>query len=766
MLNESLPFRKYRFRSVEEWKSALLTLPDNAYFDLLRSVFGNIKTPFNKHRLMGELASFLSRREIQETISAYINKNDHRVIAAIAILNEPVSGDLESFFAGEYSYVELHGLLLNLEERLILYRFREDGVHHLALNPLLEPVLAPFIANKSALFLPPYPGEKENNPEPEDAPLSGEEGCGPFLPDDRIIAALFAFVESQDEFFRNEGVLRKKVIEDGKQLFPFLDVETILKGLRGMGLFRVDGSRLRADRKKLSSFAQLSLRERLEYWAAGIYTASRFQDGEEFFFHRGRIQWLARFIRRFVSSLEEERGYSRRILARIVEVLGRENVPLRWAESGMPSFSIGEEGLDSFLEALKLTGLLREKGPDRYYSCDAISFSSREENSNAVIAMDSSFSCILYPGISFTDAVFLASFCAPREVGITVQFELTRESVVRGFDEGLQAETMLSRLEKLSGKPLDQNLSWTIKDWEERYSAVSLYQGTVLTLTENRRYLAETDPFSALIRKVLAPGVYLLSISDKEGVLQALRKAGVDIVAQPPLTAVSGEAEEEPASVRESRPGGAMPSPGSLRSPYPPIAVEPGGPIPKWFEPSPKEQFFCNDIRAVKADSAEYSGAAETCKERFRRALGNLRLPKQDTDELTARIERRVIVSESQLAPGVMRYEKLEARTLDFMGKTIVAKQAIANGSLVEVLLHEGGGESRILGAPQALEKSGGETVLVIRPVTPAGDSGAGSAGEAPESGRPEGPKVSGDIKLPLGKISLLRRIKQSIFEG
>ena len=95
------------FRSVEFWKSALMTLPDSSFFELLRSVFGKIKTPFNKQILLDDLESFLLREDIQKNIAAYIDRNDAAVIAALATLNEPAPGELESFFSGELSYVEL-----------------------------------------------------------------------------------------------------------------------------------------------------------------------------------------------------------------------------------------------------------------------------------------------------------------------------------------------------------------------------------------------------------------------------------------------------------------------------------------------------------------------------------------------------------------------------------------------------------------------------------------------------------------------------------
>jgi hypothetical protein len=61
------------------------------------------------------------------------------------------------------------------------------------------------------------------------------------------------------------------------------------------------------------------------------------------------------------------------------------------------------------------------------------------------------------------------------------------------------------------------------------------------------------------------------------------------------------------------------------------------------------------------------------------------------------------------------------------------------------------GAINRVIGKPETLEKSGGETLLVLNPV-PGGSSVQGTL-------------VPGEvIRLPLGKIALLRRIKQSIF--
>jgi hypothetical protein len=217
-----------------------------------------------------------------------------------------------------------------------------------------------------------------------------------------------------------------------------------------------------------------------------------------------------------------------------------------------------------------------------------------------------------------------------------------------------------------------------------------------------------------LIARNLAPGVYLLSAAEQAEAIQALRKAGVDIIAQPPL-----RSRTEPGAVRHSP----YPSPEGLRR---------------------EEGIF----GAARDEGGPRKNGAEQKKEHFRSVLAKIPLPKSARDELAARIDRRLILSESQLTGVSVRYEKLEAQGLDFVGKTAIAKQAIASASLIELFWSSPGGErNHALGIPEALEKQGGETILVLR-----------TAAKGSESrGAP--------IRLPLGKISLLRRIKQSIFE-
>jgi hypothetical protein len=769
------------FRSLEFWQSALMTLPDTAFFDLMRSALGNIKTPFNKQKLLEDLSTFLSRPEIQETVAAFLDDADRRIIAAVAVLGEPIPGEMESFFSGEYAYADLHSLLLNLEERLIVYRFREDGLFRIALNPRFETILAPIAAGRSLLFSPapgpekpeprdetdsplsrptglPTPAEprvsEPQTPEPQQTPRASSPGTPAFAGplSGRLLAALFSFYLSGRNFLkpdaadRGGGVpLRKKVLDEGEKLFPGLDLETIAGAFLSLGVLEQDGERFRADGKRLSAFRELPPLRRLVYLAAGsaLYFQSLEPNPLPGYIHRGLLKTTARFINSLLASLENPPGetsrfYPKPALLKCGEILRREETGF-WGREELPQTGI-------ILKALETVGLVIPSGEQYVVLPAAETENSRDSSESkdsdesggppdtggysSVIAMDSPFSLVLYPGIAFADAVDLALFCEVEETGTAIRFSLSRESVIRGFNRGFDADYLWRLLEKLSGGRAGEALKWNLEDWEKRYHEAALYQGVVLTLGKERIYLAESGPLAGMVRGILAPGCFLLDVSDRETAAGVLREAGVDIFALPepePYTTAS-RIRMAPESGAESDVFPKLPplNDAALKNAIP---TGESGALAEGRNSPPKPH-----------DSEK----AECLKEKFRACLESdgKRYSKEERAELLNRIERRLVVSESQLQDISIRYEKLEARSLDYAGKAAIAKQAIAQGSLLEAVWPSGGTHSTVLGTPENLEKKGSETILILRP----------------RSGRAE------PVKIPLGKISVLRRIKQSIF--
>jgi len=708
--------KKDIFRSVEFWKASIMPLPDHAFFELLRTVFGKIKTPFNKQNLIGDLEKFLTNNDIQKNIAAYIDKNDIRIIAAVAALNEPTAAELDAFFEGELDHTELHDMVINLEERFILFRFLDENQSRLALNPLMESILSQYTDDISSL-LPSFHNKTPNK--------TGKQNV-PFF-DDRILAALLSFVSQDETFFIKEGKIRQKVMNRAAALFPALQLEPVIGGLQVLGLFFANGDTLLPDFTRFTAFGKLDRLERMEYCAAGVlcYYDSPMNELSPWLL-RAKIRSYASFIHNFYTLLEPEQQYPLITLRRLVFILGRKN----------------EINCDMLIKAMEQTGLLVSDSNKRWQKSSFTSESAMTKETAAsaaanagasaganaaAIAMDSPFTLLMYPEIAYNEAIELASISSVTETGLNIRFEINKDAAVSAFNRGVSAATVIELLQRLSENRIDENTAFTLLDWEKRHKEISLYTGLVLKLSPERNYLAETKPLSKYIITKLAEGIYLIPENMEERVYTALKKAGITIFAKPNSGA------------NHDNDGNALYGGGALNSADSRIyfqRLNTGSPhIEKIRQIRPeKNEGGINTSTADPSVSALING--------FHSIINKMRLGAEQRDELTARVNRKLVLCEAQLKDAVVRYEKLEARGLDYTGKTMIAKQAIARQMPLEVSWPGRQKQESVIGIPKALEKKGDENILVM-------ESADGNT-----------------IHLPLGKIGLLRRIKKSIFEN
>jgi len=720
------------FRPVSFWQDALMTLPNAAFFDLLRSILGTVKTPFNKQTLVEELSRLIISPEIQENIAAYIDLNDRKIIAAIALLSEPVPGELESFFTGEYSYAELQGMLLNLEERLIIYRFRDKDVLRIALNPRLESILAPYAADTEILFPATAAIEHEqlkNDGETSAPDAAQTEAAQPAAAtlNGRTLAALLTFLLNNEVQIKDDGngkdltfTFRKKPTEQAKALFPGVNINAVAGGLLSLGLLVQEEEGVVPDEARIASFKVLPNRDIFEYLAGGIALFLHRGGLYPSYQGRGLLKTTVRLIHALGGIAKDGTVLAEATLIKLAELYRRQEESNWDYMGGVPSSAI-------LLKSLVMAGLFSGVTIDgtHYYRPEIpAKIAASSAKKDPLIAMDSGFSCVLYPEISFADAMDMSAFSFVEETGTAIRFALSRESVVRGFDRGYTADFIWKMLDRLSGGRAPDTLKWNLNDWEKRWQEVSLNQGVILTLGGERSYLAQTGMLASMIKQTLAPGVYLLS-ADIDDAADALHRAGVDIVARPGSKPEDSSSYFSPLGKPEtlSLPGGYT------------AEKTVSGKKTTGKKAAGKKSTAEKDDSEEK-DSTENS--AEQIKQKFRQSLSKMKLTKQEQEELESRIERRMIVSETQLKDTSLRYERLEARSLDYVGKTGIVRQAISTGSLLELSCLNG---EKILGTPESLDKKGTEMILTIKPR---------------EGGEP--------VKLTLGKISLVRRIKQSIF--
>jgi hypothetical protein len=514
--------------------------------------------------------------------------------------------------------------------------------------------------------------------------------------DDRILAGLLSFVAQWEStqppvaFFKSEGGLRRPVTEAGKSIFPGMDLEHILGSLQVLGLFQVKGDRFIHDKKLFEDFSMLSPRERMEYCTAALLVYDEVKKSEILPpLLKGRIKEITNFIHGLLDNLDDDFFYTEKTLNRVAEVL--------MARAG------ADININLMFKALEKTGLVTEVTKE----LKQLANWKEEKQQNPSIAIDSGFSVFVYPEINFSDAVYLASFLNIKEAGAVVRFELEKDSAVRAFNNKKNADEIIDLLMRLSGGRLEESFIWNLKEWEKRHGEVSIKKGIVLTITEDKSYIVKTLP-SEMIIETLAPGMYLLNENAADHISTALSKAGIDIVARHTY-----EKKNFAISYNQFSSLTSVPVIDIKLSQYPQVKA------------------------SFKSDYA-----AELISE-LSTVLKKIPLAETEKAELSARIQRRLVLCETQLKDASLRYEKLEARHMDYMGKQNVARRAIAQHSPVEIVWPSAGEEKRIFGIPKALEKKEKDLIFVVIP-----------AGE-------EEP-----LRIPLAKVSLLRRIKKSIFEN
>ena len=301
-------------------------------------------------------------------------------------------------------------------------------------------------------------------------------------------------------------------------------------------------------------------------------------------------------------------------------------------------------------------------------------------------------------------------------------FEVERDTARRAFPSGLSAEEIKSRFESLSGGALPQSFAFSLSEWEEEYRSLRLYRGFTLVADERLRPVIErSTALGKMTAERLAPGVYFLSATTRDEAIAALAAAGLEappfMRSEPSTRRLGSGPTTTTASSRIRRRRRAT---GSTRCAI--LSPRAGSPLRSGAAPLPNPEPRLSELRATLASSGR---------------------PEEERRELADRIERRLVLTERQIAQADPRPERLEAGGLDYLGKVRVVERALrAAGDRLEVLYRLPGDEPvRALLRPVRLDKN--EKGLVLE----AEDLGTG-----------------GPARVPLGAVSTVRRLRASLF--
>lgn len=639
-----------------KWRESLIKLPDYHFFELMRIYLGEVKTPYNKQKLIEELSSFLRKESTKAAVCDLLSEKEILVLTAIEVLTEPSQEKLSDLFSSDFSFAELYEMLLNLEERLIIYRYQENKKTILALNPLLEECILPYIGISLLL-----PSENASVPDNSVAFVSSS-----------LLAALYSFCFHEHDVCKNDGVLKKRAEALLQNVFSAVNppeaVQSIVYALINLSLLQQNESRLVPAAQKWEKFAELSEQEQRAYIC--VAACGRFA--------RSLQALYTKLVLNILASIPEG-GFSKPILTRCALLLMEKTSGSFFLKKSRLFNTLsdndtadGDMNILTLLDNMIRFGLIAEK--DDVYFVNRSSDNTAGEN---LLAINPDYTLTLLPGVPLKDLLPLVCFLKIVSYDTVSFYELSRESCNRAFDAGISAETIVQTLNGFSSHGLSQNMLYSINDWFSSYQSVMLYKGYVLKVSKDKAGFIETSSsFSDLIACKLADGIYLLNVDLKEDVARILKNRGMEYVGT---------------SNKKDRAVTALP----------------------FFSLHADENVFPIPGQVVQcSDDAE--------KEKIFSALLQELEKKDFTEEqkegLMSRIRRKVVLSPVQLCGDSVRFERIEAGGMDFQGKVHIAEHALSSHSMVELVYEDD--SVVILGTPVAIEKKEGDAImkLVVEP--------------------------------------------------
>lgn len=707
-----------KVQRIIDWRESFITLPDNHFFELIRMYLGEIHSPFNKQKLVEELGSFLRKEENRQTIVNLLSESDILILAAVYYIPNATSEKLAAFFDSTIKFARLYERLLNLEERLLIYRHGDSNTRKtlISLNPMLEDEILPLLSKKILLPLPVLESRSEGKP----SILTPEK-----------LAAFVNYVCNNPGLCRADGSLKKRDCEKLEEIFgsgadrlfqhiftAFVNLSLVKESLNG---YEIDRARLRA-------FADLD--ERLQYAYLSVAGAGRFS--------RTSLMCQAKLLLETANSLPAT-GFTRTCVLRTAFLIFEKD-PSSFS-SAERSFGAGrfssilaraqeEEGgsgesansvlqnpaavIDRLCESACLFGIFEEYGKDEngesIFVKGSLLFKKNPAGEKSgdgalpkVLNIDAAFNVTVFPGLPLKELLPLMQIMDLKQFDTAAVFEITRKSIMRAFDSGLNEKQILETVEKFCPYALPENLRVSIEDWSNSYSSASLYKGYVLKVDEKSTVLVQNNPSIApKISKTIAPGAFLLNINSDEEALTLIKESGLDFIGniQTPKNELLGPAF--PVFEVNRTAGSALLGGGTA-------------------------QLRSGAMDSDGGEEGERYGVITTDQERkahfdmLRGLLDKMAITPEQREGLLLRINRKIILTPQQLNADSVKLEQIEANGMDYQGKVHVAESAIAQNMMLELEYDDQNlpeGIQVVVGTPVSLEKNSLDTAvhLVVEP--------------------------------------------------
>lgn len=684
----------------------------------------------------------------------------------------------DNFFLERVAQAEIRTRLLNLEERLILYRIpqmpgevtqaevasvaqngRVRQTPCYGINPLLQKALST-VAGLNLFLIP----QKRMRPSAQ------------LLTTDLMLCALYSFFTHGENLLKVDGTFRKKAFVMFQALFP-VDPDVVSVALpaylqrageeRGtsrllqegrrvlehLGLIVCESAQVHVQDKRWASFFSLTALERAVYLTVASTAILR----KEVLVQR------AQALRTLLCVLHPDAQYAPEDLTRVYRILVEEAAPSVAADF-FSSLSLSKDtmlqkrkgalhdssvfSMQSAITAIRtaqLFGLLCVK--DGLCALNEALFKGQYTRGPGMV-LSATAELTIFPDGDMQGVLPILSCAHVCSLQTVATFELNKKSCTTGFARGLTVQALAQALECKTGEQVPQNILSSFRQWYAQITALTLRRGFVMQVDSSQQAFFESGgPLHPLVRTRLAEGVYFFDECQECMLYQALARARLSYLCEPidtatplfrpgeqgaralhvpsfsfPVRSARGVSEE---STRDFAHLGAFvletPNVSCTHSAAdtPSISEQTGGVAHVQSE---------EDVDpSTSGATGKYWDKAQWRKvQRMRRAvrlqrlkefeahLQQLKLDATEQTELRARLQRGLILDRMQLSSETIRRERTEASGVDFLGKYRLAECALRSGALLEIETSSGQSVHKIVGTVCAIEKCEEDALLHV----------------------------------------------------
>lgn len=662
---------------INVWQDSISSIADKQFFNIMRLYLGEIQTPYNKQKLISNLASFIKNQDNINVILSYLDKEDLTILTAIKYIPQATKETLSDFFKDSFSVSKIYSKIVNLCERLLIYKVLDTYSQKeiLLINPILQSSLDNLLHIEYLL--------------PNDT-LSIKSINDTFYISSNFLIAFISYINVHKIACKSDGIIKKNDLNRLQEIFPgkLELVQLLMNAFINLGLVIEKERGYEIENTKLLSFSQLSELQQYAFLCAA--SVSRFS--------REGLKKEAQLLIDCFSSIAEN-GYTRQTLIHLAFLVGTHcedgsavTRKTRFSQILERSKQMEEPQLmanllDRMIDSAIEFGLLQEIGKNQageeLYSYHKEMFEHQvNPNPEGTLNIDSTNTVSLMPGLSLEQLIPLSNFMLIKKYGVVTEFELTKMSISNAFDSGMIPASIYSEIQKYCSYEIPQSLKINIEEWFNSYNSAVLYHGYVLKVSdENINFVKNNPNINKYIKEELSPNIYLLQIPFNADIAPFVEESGLNFLGKIKEYSIAQENFTFPL-LRDSK---------------------------KLF------------VSKTETELPKIKDNSEKIINEFLEKLEKIDLDEHQKESLKYRIKNKLILNDNQLTKVSVYSEILEAGGMDFAGKCHLIDAAIKEGDLLEFEfadLQKKDSYFTIVGKPMYITKEIGEAIVrfVIEP--------------------------------------------------